>query len=287
MRARFNSELDENIASLIFKHLNLLDLCLSKAVCKNWRYLISQKPRKKLKFKKDFCETLVEYDRSEYVSAVERWTTFYGALRFSWFDHDIFMAAKKRGAIYSFLFFYRIRKQEVPIHNGIWLICANFPNLWEQILLPVISLNSVLRGAFFWSAVWDAKIDFLDWLYQKRFGLDCCDDYFNDDDDDNTWIDFNELTEEMFESLRHLYTKDLMTKDFWKAYSSKIWKSIYEFWKNSDKNSKKDIDSFLKLIEICKEVPEDACDQATPEEHAQFSHLCGCEKVVSFKKRKK
>jgi hypothetical protein len=80
-----------------------------------------------------------------------------------------------------------------------------------------------------------------------------------------------------------------MKKDFWKAYSSKMWKSIYEFWKNSDKNSKKNINSFLKLIEICKEVPEEACDQATPEEHAQFSHLCGCEKVVStsFKKIKK
>jgi hypothetical protein len=286
MRARFNSELDGNIASLIFKHLSRLDLCLSKAVCRDWWRLISQKHRGKLLFKKYFCETLVEYDRPEYISAVEIWTLFPDKSMLS-FDHDIFMAAKKRGAIYSFLLYYRLKRKEVPIHNGIWLICANFPNLWEQILLPVLSLNPVLCGALFWSAVWDAKTDFLDWLYQKRFGLGCCDDYFNDGDDDNTWIDFNELTEEMFGALRHLYTKDLMKKDFWKTYSSKMWKSIYEFWKNSDKNSKKYIDSFLKLIEICKEVPEDACDRASPEEHALFSHLCGCEKVFFFKKRKK
>jgi hypothetical protein len=69
MRARFNSKLDGDIASLIFKHLTRLDLCLSRAVCRDWHRLI---PKQKLTFKDDFFKTLVGYDRLEYVSSIQK-----------------------------------------------------------------------------------------------------------------------------------------------------------------------------------------------------------------------
>jgi hypothetical protein len=286
MRARFNSELDSNMASLIFKWLNRLDLCLSRVVCRDWWRIISQKPREKLKFKKDFCETLVEYDRLEYVCAVERWTLFPENLSFVSFDDNILVeAAKKNGAIYSYLLFYRVSGREVQTYHGVWRICKSFPHLWDGAFLSVLFLNSILCVQMFWNAVYDGSINFLDWLNQKRLLGDHL-HYFKKN---SAYIEFNDLDKEMFEALGHLYTKNYMGKDFWKTYSSIYWKSLYEYQKEEeDEDGKRDIESFLKLIEICKEVPEDACDQATPEEHARFCHLCGCEKIpLSFKKRKK
>lgn len=281
MRARFNFELDSNMASLIFKWLSRLDLCISRTVCKNWWHII---PKQTLGFEGEFLKTLVEYDRLEYVCAVERRTLFPENLSFQYFDTNILVeAAKKNGAIYSYLLFCRVSYREVQTYHGIWRICKSFPHLWDGVFLSVLFLNSILRVEMFWNAVYDRGIDFLDWLNQRRL-LGNHHLYFKKN---SAYIELNDLNEEMFESLRHLYTKNYMGKDFWKTYSSIFWKSLYECQKE-DEDEGRDIESFLKLIEICKEVPEDACDQATPEEHTRFCHLCGCEKIpLSFKKRKK
>jgi hypothetical protein len=277
MRARFNSELDGDMGSLIFKHLTRLDLCLSRAVCRDWWRLI---PKQTLGFKDDFLKTLVEYDRLEYVYTIERYTLFPKKSCFQYFDDDIVVkAAEKNGAIYSYLLFCRIGRRDVQTYHGIWRICKRFPHLWDGVFLSVLFLNSILCVQMFWNAVYDGNVDFLDWLNQKRLLGDHL-PYFTKN---SGCIEFNDPIEDMFESLRHLYAKNYMENDFWKTYSSIFWQSLYESQKeDEDEDGKRDIESFLKLIEICKEVPEDACDQATPEEHAQFSHLCGCEKVVSL-----
>jgi hypothetical protein len=148
MRARFNLKLDGNIASLIFKRLSRLDLCLSKAVCRDWRRLISQKHREKLEFKTDFCKTLVKYDRLEYVSAVERWTLFSNKSISLHSDDRFLEAVWKTGAIYSYLFYNRITRKEVLVYNGIWSICKNFPHLWE-IFVFFILVWCILSGLIF------------------------------------------------------------------------------------------------------------------------------------------
>lgn len=110
MRARFNYALDGNIGSLIFKHLTRLDLCLSRAVCKDWWSLI---PKQKLNLKEDFFGTLVEYDRLEYVSSVKKQTLFLIPKKYEIKDFIYTLIEKK--AVYTTILFLDFCKHKYYI----------------------------------------------------------------------------------------------------------------------------------------------------------------------------
>lgn len=73
MRARFNSQMDGDIAGLIFSCLEVIDLCMVRATCRSWRVLI---PPIKPSLARDYLKVVPCYDSDTYIHAIEKWTSF-------------------------------------------------------------------------------------------------------------------------------------------------------------------------------------------------------------------
>jgi hypothetical protein len=270
MRARFNSELDSNIASLIFQWLSNLDLCLSRAVCKNWWRLI---PKQTLTFKDDFFKTLVEYDRLEYVSSVQKWTTFVNnRQRITHFRYDILIEKKSP---YAAVCFHSLFKQVFYI-TMLFECCNPSENHWNDILLPRIRTDTKDLVALFWEVLDTRKLFFFKKIIES--------DLINWNDNSifqNVMLSWVGILEPMyFDALKYLKSTKKTSRVFWEEL-------VTHLWKHNSIPVRYSINRLVELYELCEFVPEVVCERATPEEHQKFNHVCGCEKVIIFKRQKK
>lgn len=274
MRARFNSQLNSNIASLIFKHLNRLDLCASRAVCKDWFGLI---PKQTLSFKDDFFGTLVKYDRSEYVSSVRDWTeiSVHPRKEYFWFRYDYLIGKK---APYSTVWFYGLLKR--VCHISVLSLCCNpSEDHWNNILLPRIKTNTKDLVSLFWEVLNTRKLFF----FKRIIEIDLI-NWDNNSLFQNVNLSWVSILEPMyFDALKYLKSTKKPSRVFWEELITHLWR------RNPVSNSgfRYSINRLVELYELCEFVPEEGCEAATPEEHVLFNHLCGCEKVIIFKRRKK
>lgn len=268
MRVRLFDPLPGDLNYLILKWFTPLDLALARVVCRGWSQAVTPQ---KLTYQKDYLRTLVEYDRAEYVLAVQRYTV----LR-NWsaeLVNSMFSKLKDTNAIYSLFLWYRLNKSTAIDRRSISVMCKNSPHLWDLILLPILMMDVKQRISLFWDAVYDYNLPLLDWLHTTEF-IDISYEYFGDD-----WLNPNDLYDNSFKSMEYLATTKKMDCSFWKLYTTNIWA-----YREDDED--RNIDEFVRLVEICGVVPKSACENATTKEHLEFIHICGCEQEISFKRKK-
>ena len=274
MRARFNSELDSNIASLIFKYLTRLDLCISRAVCRDWWRII---PKQTLTFKDDFFKTLVDYDRLEYVSSVQKWTWYavYKSHTFTPFRYNTLIEKK---AAYSTVCFHGLFKQVCYI-TMLFKCCNPSEDHWNHILLPRIRTNTKDLVLSFWEVLNTRKLFFFKKIIES--------DLINWDDNSifqGHILGWASILEPMyFDPLKYLKSTKKPSRVFWEELITHLWRH----YPVSNSDFHYSLNRLVELYELCEFVLEVACEAATPEEHQKFNHVCGCEKVIIFKKRKK
>jgi hypothetical protein len=259
------------MASLIFKWLTRLDLCLSRAVCRDWFRLI---PKQTLGFEDDFFKTLVEYDRSEYVSSIRDWTKLPVYVRKGYmpFRYDVLIEKKSP---YATVLFYDFFKQVCNI-SVLFQCCNPSEDHWNNILLPRIRTNRKDLVSLFWEVLNTRKLFFFKKIVES--------DLINWDDNSifqNVMLSWVGILEPMyFDALKYLKSTKKPSSVFWEEL-------VTHLWKHNSIPVRYSIHRLVELYELCEFVPEVVCEAATPEEHQKFNHLCGCEKVIIFKRQKK
>lgn len=269
MRGRLFPSLDGNLNYLILRYLPPLDLCMARAVCKDWWTIV---PKQRLTWQKDFCGTLADYDGQDYVAEVEQRTSFEKDLDDVWFDNSI-IELQDKGAAHSLMLFWRLIRSDIMDITALSISCKTVAS-WNTILLPILTSNENYCADIFWESVFQYEFSFMDWMFQRRliefkdcyFRFGCC-------------ITFKELTRDCLKGLNHLYKKHGPPKYFWISLMDRL-------WKDDTPEDDYEIERFITLVEMCGFVSEKACQNALTEQHLRFNHICGCEKVISFKKRK-
>jgi hypothetical protein len=151
--------------------------------------------------------------------------------------------------------------------------CNPSEDHWNNILLPRIRNNTKNLVSLFWEALNTQKLFF----FKKIIESDLI-NWYNNSVFQNHILSWSSILEPMyFDALKYLKSTKKASSVFWKELVTNLWRNPDFHYSN---------DRLVELYELCEFVPEESCEAATPEEHQKFNHLCGCEKVIIFKRRK-
>lgn len=267
MRVRFFPSLDSDTNSLIMSYMLRIDLALMRVVCTEWRKWI---PPQRLTFEKDFRNIPEWYHRLEYIATIEKNIVFPPALVNVWNSSYKATVVHNHAKIYTLLFYYR-RINYKPSIRIVW-DCCEFEDM-ESIILPMLMAKPSWVANLFWVLLLSKKQEArpsLDWLFEKGFNLQYG-GFFN------TSVSGINLDDVVFGHLKYLHDTKKLDNWFWENYSKKLW-TEREIIENKER--------LMDLAIMCNYVPPVACSKVTDAEHEKFIHICGCEKVVTYKKRK-
>lgn len=264
MRVCLFDPLPSDLNYLILKWFTPLDLALARVVCKGWSQEIGPQ---RLTFSDGFTNIPIHYDRQEYVLEMERCITFPQSLYNVWRSVACKNTITESCWIHFALFFSRKTGTNIGLESTIQK-CYRKESLWYSILLPLFSVHSEDSPLMFWHAIIQEDIYFLVWVVKNFFT--------NVMHYTERVLPFSYFTDSRLEFLRHVKTKEILPAEFW----PRLVKHLH--WKSPGYGSK-----FRTIFEVCNFVPYGGCEALDYTDHESILHLCGCERILSFKKRKK
>lgn len=267
MRVRFFPSLDSDTNALIMSYMLRIDLALMRVVCSEWRKWI---PPQRLTFEKDFRNIPEWYDRSDYIAAVEKNIVFPPALANEWDRPSNITVVDNYAKIHTLLYYYR-RINYKPSIGAVWN-CCTFEEM-QTIVLPMLMVKSKWMSKLFWVLLLSKKQKArrtLDWLFEKGFNVKYGGFIAPSLPEDR-------IDDIVFGHLKYLHDTKKLDNWFWENYLKKLW-TEREVIVNKAR--------LIDLVIMCDYVPPVACSKVTDAEHEKFIHICGCEKVVTYKKRK-
>lgn len=285
MRARFNETLDGNLGSLIFHRLGPLDQCMARATCRDWRALVPPLKMEQGSFD-CFLRDLAEYDRPEYVAAIQRhlylhleldgckcWSAYENAYIPNYGICRLF----EKGAASALLLYWRM----AGLSHGywkthIWEHSLRHARIRDEILLPIFSMRDSSKFAkYFWHALqsreaiaWTVGVMPLIFTQTARktlwvhSGLDAL-DHVSD------W-------EQRRDGLTWLRDECKAPTRFWLELIDQVW-----CFSMPDST----VDHLIWLIHFAQMVSPLVCNEIAPGYHVRFQEICGCD-IIRKRPRK-
>lgn len=267
MRVRFFPSLDSDTNALIMSYMLRIDLALMRVVCSEWRKWI---PPQRLTFEKDFRNIPEHYNRLEYIASIEKNIVFPSKLDETWAKRNRMDVINTCARVYTLMFYYRKIRCDLDIVN-VWNRCV-FEEI-EPILLPMLMARPQWISHLFWGILpLDKKCvtDTLDWIEEKGFVSNYYGAFFD------KAIMPSRLNDIVLSHLKYLHNRKKIMNWFWTSYLDFLWRNVGDVNKTI----------IFDLAIMCNYVPPVACSKVTDAEHERIIHICGCEKVVTYKKRK-
>lgn len=239
--------------------LTPLDICMARGVCRNWRTYVQSLNCDPPTFRRDFLHILSQYDRDEYVTAVEEYTN-YRYIRPGFRNIEGFAPLMDAGAIYSILFALRIFNITGDVRDCVWATCVVKPETWDQILLPRCSERRSDCIRYFWDSVKTNNVAILEWMVKRNLV-----DFNSNKMFREHWIGPFRL-HEIRVALEFFHICKRVPRYFISKYITRVWSELGRI-ENRD---------FISLLELFEFVPPDLCVSVTNTEHDAIRHVCGC-----------
>lgn len=269
MKGRLFEPLGSDLNGLIMRYLNGIDQSLCRVVCKNWSSII---PPQRPTFEKDFCKIPHKHDRREYIDEVDRCIVFPSALVVCWKDAKKSHIVNNTAWIHTLIFYCR-KSDQVPSFELLAKSCL--PKDFDTMLLPLVLTSRKNRDQMFWLAIYYGAKESLQWMFDKNMHI-LSREYLSS----GGYVKVYQFSEKTFELFQWMYNIQKMPHSFWIEYSDMLWKSG-DFTVNST------VPKLVRFAKICQYLPEEACSQVWPDQHEKIIDMCGCEPVVTYKKKQK